>query len=246
MNSHPESASVRNRLLSHLPPAALARLMPMLRAVPLNMRESLIVPGREIETVWFVESGFVSLVTTLAKGVQAEVGLIGREGLIGSPLINGVDNAFAEAFVQAKGTALRMEASAFRLAMAEDAGLRALLLRYNEAMAAQLTQTAACNGGHGLEQRFSRWLLMARDRLDSDDMRLTQEFLALMLCVYRPGVTVAANALQRAGVIRYARGHITILDRAGLEAIACDCYGAVRRRFTDLLGVEAELQRVRD
>jgi CRP-like cAMP-binding protein len=148
----------------------------------------------------------------------------------------GVDSAFSEAYVQADGAALQMETNAFRRALDEEPLFRNLLLRYSEAAHAQTTQTAACNGRHALEQRLARWLLMAQDRIDGNDLPVTQEFLGLMLCVYRPSITVVASTLQRAGIIRYGRGHITVLDRSALEATSCDCYMAVKRRFDRLLG----------
>jgi len=168
-------------LLAALPPELLSRLLPRMRSVALTKRDSLIVPDTPVEAVWFVESGFVSLVTSLEEGTQAEVGLIGREGMVGLPLITGVDTSFVEAFVQGDGSALRIDARAFRAAMEEEPALRPLLLRYLEAMGSQVSQTAACNGRHDLEQRLARWLLMAHDRAGGDEFQITQEFLALML-----------------------------------------------------------------
>jgi CRP-like cAMP-binding protein len=230
------TAGVRNQLLAALPPDMLARLLPKMRPVPLVVRDTLMTPDAAIQSVWFVESGFVSLVTALDDGTQAEVGLVGREGMVGTPLVLGVDSAFSEAYVQADGAALQMETNAFRRALDEEPLFRNLLLRYSEAAHAQTTQTAACNGRHALEQRLARWLLMAQDRIDGNDLPVTQEFLGLMLCVYRPSITVVASTLQRAGIIRYGRGHITVLDRSALEATSCDCYMAVKRRFDRLLG----------
>jgi CRP-like cAMP-binding protein len=205
--------AVHNRLLTALPPPVLAGLLPNLRPVSLRIREALIAPDAPIEAVWFVESGWVSLVTTQADGAQAEVGLVGREGMVGLPLILGIDTAFSEAFVQADGTALQMDAGAFRHALHEFPELQTLLFRYLEAMHSQTTQTAACNSHHDVKQRLARWLLMAHDRAEGDEFQLTQEFLALMLCVYRPSVSTAASTLQSAGMIRYGRGKITVLDR---------------------------------
>jgi CRP-like cAMP-binding protein len=236
MASSPSTPPVRNQLLAALPPETLARILPKLRPFTLTVRDTLIVPEKPIEAVWFVESGWVSLVTTLDDGTQAEVGLVGREGMVGMSLILGVDTAFPEAFVQANGMALQMEVGAFRRTLEDEPPFHNLLNRYREAMHDQTTQTAACNGRHGLEQRFARWLLMAHDRTDGDDLPVTQEFLGLMLCVYRPSITVVATVLQRAGIIRYARGHVTILDREALEATSCDCYHAVKRRSDRLLG----------
>jgi len=229
-------APVKNQLLAALPPEVLSRLLPRMRSISLRIREGLITPEVPIEAVYFVESGWVSLVAALDDGSQAEVGLIGREGMVGLTLITGIDTAFVDAFVQADGTALQMDAGAFRHAMEEEPALRNLMFRYLEAMNSQTTQTAACNGRHDLEQRLARWLLMAHDRAEGDELQITQEFLGLMLCVYRPSVSVVASTLQRAGMIRYGRGHVTVLDRAALEATACDCYSVVKRRFERLLG----------
>ena len=240
MSGSAPPTAVRNQLLAALPQDVLASLMPKLLHIPLVLRDSLIVPDKTIEAVYFVESGWVSLVAALENGAQAEVGLVGYEGMVGLPLILGVDTGFEEAFVQAPGAALRMEAGAFRRALEEIPILQTQLFRYSEAMHAQTTQTAACNGHHALEQRLARWLLMAHDRSDGDDLPLTQEFLAMMLCVYRPSLTVAAGILQREGIIRQGgRGQITVLDRSALEATACDCYGAVQRRFSALLGPQS-------
>ena len=236
MASSTPPVAVKNQLLAGLPPEVLSRLLSRMRSFSLRIRETLITPDTTIEAVYFVESGFISLVATLDDGTQAEVGLIGREGMAGLPLITGIDTAFVEAFVQGDGSALQMEAGAFRHAMEEEPDLRHRMFRYLEAMNSQTTQTAACNGRHDLEQRLARWLLMAHDRAEGDDFQITQEFLALMLCVYRPSVSVVASTLQRAGMIRYGRGHVTVLDRSALEATACDCYAVVKRRFDRLLG----------
>jgi CRP-like cAMP-binding protein len=212
--------AVKNRLLAALSPAVLARLLPRMRPISLAVRQDILVPNAEIETVYFVESGWVSLVSALEDGTQAEVGIVGREGMVGLPLVTGVDTAFVEAYVQADGAALSMEATNFRRAMEEEAEFRAVLLRYVEVMLAQVMQTAACNGRHELEQRLARWLLMAHDRSEGDNLQITQEFLSMMLGVYRPSVSIAARALQRAGIIKIGRGRIAILDRKGLEASA--------------------------
>ena len=178
----------------------------------------------------------ISLVANMDDGMQAEVGVIGREGLLGVPIRLGVATSFVEDIVQVPGTALRMGAREFRHALEVKAPFRALLLRYNEAVQAQVMQTAACNGRHALEQRLARWLLMAHDRSARDEMPLTQDCMAMMLGVQRPSVTVAAGALQRAGLIRYSGGRIMVLDRPGLEAASCECYALVKHRFTKLLG----------
>lgn len=229
-------STVQNQLLKALPPAFLAQFLPKLHLVALPVRKNLFQAEGPIEAVYFIESGWVSMVAQLEDGAQAEVGLIGREGLVGAPLVVGVETAFAETYVQAEGFGLHMEASAFERELEQTPALRRLLLRYNEALHAQTMQTAACNGRHDLEQRLGRWLLMAHDRSEGDILPLTQEFLAMMLCVYRPSITVVAGILQRAGIIRYTKGSITILDREAIEATACNCYDTVQKRFKQLLG----------
>lgn len=233
--SSPQTA-VRNRLLAALPHDVLAQLLPNLRPTSLPVRRLLATPSEPIEAVYFVESGWVSMVTHLDDGMQAEVGLIGREGMVGLPLVVGVNTPFAETYVQADAETLQMEAKAFQRELDKHPALFRLLLRYNEALHAQSMQLAACNGRHNLEQRLARSILMALDRGEGNELPLTQEFLALMLCVQRPSITVVARVLQQAGLIRYAQGKVTVLDREGLEASVCDCYRAVQDRFVQLLG----------
>jgi CRP-like cAMP-binding protein len=179
------------------------------------------------------------MVAHLDDGTQAEVELVAFEGMIGLPLVVGVDTAFTDTYMQASGTGLQMEATAFQRELEDNPALHKLLLRYSEAMHAQAMQTAACNGRHNLEQRLARWLLMAHDRTEGDVLPLTQEFLSLMLCVYRPSITLVARVLQRTGIISYgnsSKGSIVILDREALEDTACDCYKIVQERFKTLLG----------
>ncbi len=227
--------AVHNILLAALPPASLASVMAKLTPVPLNMRQELIGAGGQVGSAFFPQTGMISLVAPLADGTQAEVGLIGREGMLGVSLLTDIDTSFCELIVQRSGTALRMSAGDLRAEIAVNAPLRTVLLRYYEALHAQAMQTAACNGRHGLVQRLSRWLLMAHDRAETAELPLTQEFLSMMLGVRRPSVTVTAGILQRAGSIKYASGVVTILDRAALEASSCECYGAVKKRFGHLL-----------
>ena len=234
--SVPHPPTVRNHLLAALPSGVLTQLLPRMQPVALDLREVLHAPEAPVEAVHFVEAGWVSMVARLEDGLSAEVGLVGREGMVGLPLVFGVEAAGVEGLVQGPGTALRMEAGAFRRALDEHPAFRALLFRYGEFMRAQVTQTAACNGNHGLEQRLARWLLMSHDRAGSDHFPMTHEFLAVMLCVHRPSVTVAARLLQRAGLIRYGNGIITVVDRPGLEAATCECHGVVKRQYHKLLG----------
>jgi CRP-like cAMP-binding protein len=230
----------RNRLLTALPPASLARLWPWLTPVELELHEILQRPEQPVGTVYFSETGWFSMLAMLEDGDGAEVGLVGREGMIGLPVILGDDRDDLEVIVQCPGSALSMKADALRAAMADDPDLRTLLLRYVLVHHGQVARTAACNGRHQIDQRLARWLLMAHDRAEGDDYPITHEFLSMMLGVRRAGVTVAAGALQKAGLIRYRSGQMTITDRAGLEASACECYGIARRASDRLSGPAAE------
>jgi CRP-like cAMP-binding protein len=189
-----------------------------------------------VDAVFFVETGMVSLLVTLEDGEQVESGIAGSEGLIGLALVYGNSHAVTEARVQMEGTALRVGAAEFRAEMERSPALRALLLRYALAFHAQVTLTAACNARHAIEHRLARWLLTAHDRAGADEFPMTHEFLSLMLGVRRPGVTIAAGILQRAGLIHYSRGRMAVTDRPGLEAASCECYHTVRHEFARLLG----------
>ncbi len=226
-----------NRLLAALPAEDLARLQPRLEVVDCGLREVILRPDEVIKAVYFPESGWISMMALLSDGNSAEVGIVGVDGMVGLPLLLGSDRSPTEAMIQAPGTFLRLGADAFREEVDRSSStLRRLLLLYALAFQAQVTQTAACNGHHALEQRLARWLLTAHDRAEGDEFPMTQEFLAMMLCVHRPGVTVAARLFQQAGLIRYSSGQMTITDRAGLEAAACECHGVVSREFQRLIG----------
>jgi len=179
------------------------------------------------------------MMALLEDGSAAEVGLVGFDGMLGLPLLLGSDRAVTEGMVQAPGTFLRLGATAFQEEQERSQAFRKLLLRYALAFQAQVAQTAACNGRHTLDQRLARWLLTAHDRAHGDEFPMTQEFLAIMLCVHRSGVTVAARLFQQAGLIRYSNGQMTVTDRAGLEAAACECHGVVAREFQRLVGAAA-------
>jgi len=231
--------AVRNRLLMALSPEDLAWLRPSLHPVELHFNQTLHPADSPIDSVLFPESGMVSLIATLDDGDQIEVGIAGREGLVGLPLVFGDDRSLTEARVQVAGTALRIGAAPFRDAMERGGALPGLLLRYALAFHAQVTLTAACNARHAIEQRLARWLLIAHDRAGGDDYPMTHEFISIMLGVRRPGVTIAAGMLQKAGLIHYARGRMEVMDRPGLEAASCECYHTVRREFSRLLGADA-------
>ncbi|WP_043367289.1 Crp/Fnr family transcriptional regulator [Belnapia sp. F-4-1] len=207
------ASSSRNRLLTALPPDDLAELLPQLQPVELELRQVLHEPGKPIGSVYFVETGWVSMVAYMEDGDAAEVGLVGCEGMVGLPILLGGDRDDLEAMVQASGTALRMDAAAFRQELEHIPAFRTLLLRYALLHHGQVVRTAACNGRHHIEQRLARWLLMAHDRAEGDRFPLTHEFLSMMLGVRRAGVTVAAGALQKAGLIRYGGGTMMVTDR---------------------------------
>jgi CRP-like cAMP-binding protein len=228
--------SPTNRLLALLPRRDYERLRPHLEPVSLKNRQSLYRANKPIGFVYFIETGVGSLVNTMANGDASEVGTIGNEGIVGLPVVLDDDRAPTSVYVQVPGSGLRMKASLFKREMARSASLRTVLHRYIHAFFNQVAQSAACNQFHSLEQRCSRWLLMTHDRMGSNTFQLTQEFLAMMLGVQRTGVSTAANALQRAGLISYKRGNVVIIDRRGLERRSCECYGVSKLEFDRLLG----------
>lgn len=231
----PSPPGFRNRLLAALPPEELARLWPRLEPFELTARRTLHSQGEPLPAAYFPEAGWVSLLVRLEDGESAEVGVVGREGMVGMPLMLGGTDAELDALVQCPGTALRLGAAAFHAAMEASPAFHDLMLRYALVRHVHATRMAACNARHPLGQRLARSLLMAHDRADGDTP-ITHEVLSMMLGVRRAGVTVAAGAMQKAGLIRYYPGHITITDRAGLEAYACECYGVIRHAFDRLLG----------
>jgi len=228
-----------NRLLALLPRTDYERLSPHLEYTALKYRQSLYRAYKPIGFVYFIETGVGSLVNTMANGDAAEVGTIGNEGVVGLPLILLDERSPTSVYVQVPGSGLRMKASLFRKELSRSASMRTVMLHYAHAFFNQVAQSAACNQFHSLERRCCRWLLMTHDRMDSDEFLLTQEFLAMMLGVQRTGVTAAAGALQRAGLITYSRGTVTIRNRHGLERRACECYDISKREFDRLLGSKA-------
>jgi CRP-like cAMP-binding protein len=234
-----DQSAVRNLLLASLPPADFAHLAAFLTPVTLSLKQVLLEADEQIQAAYFVETGMVSYLAYLEDGEAIEVGIIGSEGMVGMPLVLGVDSGPAGAIVQMQGTALRITPAALRQAFGESEALHGRLLRYMQALYTQVSQTAVCNGHHSIEERLARWLLMANDRAESDQFPMTHEFMAMMLGVRRSGVTVTAGALKQAGLIAYANGQMTILDRPSLEATACECYGTVQRHFEQLFGSNA-------
>jgi CRP-like cAMP-binding protein len=224
-----------NRLLGLLPRKDYERLRPHLHRIPLEYRQSLYEANKPIEFVYFIETGVGSLVNTMSNGQAAEVGTIGNEGVVGLPILLGDDRAPTSVYVQVPGIGLAMKVGLFEKELMRSATTRMVMLRYAHAFFNQVAQSAACNHFHSLRQRCCRWMLMTHDRMQADEFVLTQEFLAMMLGVQRTGVTAAAGALQREGLIRYKRGQVTILDRRGLQKGSCECYGVSKAEFDRLL-----------
>src|ERR1700688_3661857 len=225
-----------NRLLSLLADDNYERLRPHLSHVVFDYRKSLYEASRPIEHVYFPIDGVASLVITTSDGHGAEVGTIGSEGVVGLPICLGDHEAPSSAYVQVPGTALQMDARLFRGELEHNPALNLIMLRYTHAFFNQVAQSAACAHLHRVEQRCCRWLLMTRDRMPSGDFLLTHEFLGMMLGVRRTTVTDVMGSLQKAGLIRYRRGHVTILDLEALRHHACECYDTSRREFDRLLG----------
>lgn len=220
-----------NHLIELLPRADRARLLAICEPTHLVLSEVLCEPGQTTRHVYFPTGGFISLVTLVAGHPGVEVGMVGREGMVGAQLALGVVASPLRALVQGSGTALRVGTKAFRAELDRSAALRRYIDRYLYVLMAQLATSAACLRFHLIGPRLARWLLMTQDRAQTDAFHVTQEFLAYMLGVRRVGVTAAATALQRSGLIEYTRGAMTVLDRAGLEQVACSCYETDRQSY---------------
>lgn len=224
---------IANRLLAALPTKEYQRLLPELELVTLPFGEILYEPGERIRHVHFPNDSIISLLAEVAERSTLEVGIVGREGMAGISVFMGVDTSRYRALVQGEGTAMRMKAASLRTVSEHMGSLHRLLHRYSHSLLTQVSQSAACNRFHRTDARLARWLLMTHDRLGSDEFRLTQEFMSNLLGVRREGVTRAAGALQKQKLIRYSRGHITILDRASLEALSCACYRIIKAESDD-------------
>lgn len=225
-----------NQLLAQIPTALRASLSPHLRNVRLERGQAIVHAHAPLGTVYFPETGVIALLTRMHNGETLDVGVVGKDGMVGVALLPGVNMMPCDAVVQIAGTAKRMSAEQLKLAVRQPGGLHELLGRYAYSMFAQGVQTAACNSFHSVKQRCARWLLMIHDLVDGDEFPITQNLLATMLAVRRPSVTLAARALQRARTIDYRHGRMTILDRRRLEAASCECYGTIRDEQHRLLG----------
>lgn len=224
-----------NQLLAALPEEARSRLAPHLEPVALRLGEVIQEAGARAGYIYFPVSGIISLLYVMQDGASGEIAIVGNEGLVGFPLLMGGGRTSSRAIVQIAGAASRIAARYAREEFDRAGAFQNILLRYAQALLTQMGQTAVCNRHHSVEQQLCRWLLMSLDRLPSNELQMTHELIANMLGVRREGVTEAAGALQRAGIIRYARGRIEVLDRPRLERTACECYEVVKKEFARLL-----------
>jgi CRP-like cAMP-binding protein len=225
----------RNQLLAALPPEEFERLATHLEPVPMRLGEILYEPGEQLQHAYFPTTSIVSLHYVMESGASAESAGVGNEGVVGISLFMGGDSTPSSAVVQTAGHAYRLQGRILKQEFNRGGLMQGLLLRYTQALIAQMIQTAACNRHHSVEQQLCRWLLLTLDRVPSGELVMTQELVASMLGVRREGITHAAGRLQEAGVIRYRRGQIAVLERFGLETRACECYAVVKKELARLL-----------
>jgi CRP-like cAMP-binding protein len=225
----------QNHLLAALPAAEFRRLAPHLELVPMLLGETLYEPDGQLQHAYFPTTAIVSLLYVLESGSSAEIAGVGNEGILGISLFMGGDTTPSSAVVQTAGHGYRLQGRLLKEEFNRAGPTQRLLLRYTQALLTQMCQTAACNRHHSIEQQLCRWLLLTLDRLPSNELVITQELVASALGVRREGITEAAGKLQRAGFIRYRRGHIAVLERSGLETGACECYAVVKKELGRLL-----------
>ena len=223
-----------NHLLAALPPAEWQRWEPQLERVVMPLGDVVYESGGTLTHVYFPTTAIVSLLYVLENGSSAEIAVVGNEGVVGISLFMGGGSTPSRAVVQSAGSGLRLKADVLKEEFKRPPVLH-LLLRYTQALITQMSQTAVCNRHHSLDQQLCRWLLLSLDRLKGDELVMTQELISNMLGVRREGVTESALKLQKAGLIRYARGHITVIDRPGLEELSCECYAVVKKEYERLL-----------
>lgn len=226
---------LQNYLLAALPAADLERVRSELKLVPLALGDVLYESGTRQRRVYFPSTAIVSLLYMMADGASAEIAVVGNEGIIGVSLFMGGETTTSRAVVQSAGHAYQLSSKILKEEFTRGGAMQHLLLRYTQALLTQMAQTAVCNRHHSLDQQLCRWLLLSLDRLSGNELVMTQELIANMLGVRREGVTEAAGNLQDAGLIKYSRGHITVLDRPGLEKRTCECYAVVKKEFDRLL-----------
>lgn len=226
---------VGNKIVAALPREEYKRLLPYLEPVSLSLKKYLYQSQALIEYVYFPNSGVVSMLNVMEDGGTVEIATVGNEGMVGIPVLLGADCAPAETLVQVPGDAVRMKADVFKSQVIPGTPTHNLLLRYTQALMSQLSQSVACNRLHSVEERCCRWLLQTRDRVESDEFPITQEFLSQMLGVRRASVSEVAAILQKAGLIRYHRGKMQIIDQKGLESGSCECYHVIKQEYARLL-----------
>jgi CRP-like cAMP-binding protein len=231
----------QNHLLAALPEADYARLLPDLELIPMPLGWAVYESGVQMGYLYFPTTSIVSLLYVMESGASAEIAITGNEGLVGVSLFMGGESTPSRAVVQSAGNGYRLKAGILKREFALGGMLQHLALRYTQALITQMSQTAVCNRHHALDQQLCRWLLLSLDRLQGNELLMTQELIANMLGVRREGVTEAAGKLQAAGVIRYNRGRITVVDRPKLEQRVCECYGVVKKEFDRLLPYELPL-----
>jgi CRP-like cAMP-binding protein len=227
---------VENRILAALADGEREGLFPYLEPVSLQAGEILFAPGDRVRQLYFPINSVVSMLASMEDGTTVEAGVVGNEGIVGLSTILGAEVSTVQGLVQVAGDALRIPAAALMAEFKRGGQLQSLILRHTHTLFTMVSQTAACNRLHTVEERLARWLLTMRDRVESDEYLLTQEFIARMLGTRRSGVTVAAGILQQAGLINYRRGRINILDREGLEEVSCECYRSVKEEYDRYLG----------
>lgn len=232
---NPPSDPRTNQLLAALPEAEWLRWQPQLEPVKLALGQVLYESGAKMTYVYFPTSAIVSLLHVLENGASAEIAVVGLEGVVGISIFMGGGSTPSRAVVQSAGMGFRLRSDAIKQEFDRSSPVMHLLLRYTQALITQMAQTAVCNRHHSLDQQLCRWLLLSLDRLQGNELVMTQELIANMLGVRREGVTEAALKLQKACLIRYARGHISVLDRPGLEQRTCECYAVVRKEYDRLL-----------
>jgi len=235
MNAPPGHSPHQNHLLDALPQTDYERLAPHLDLTPMRLGDVLYESGGRLPYVYFPTTSIVSLLYVMANGASAEIAIVGNEGLLGISLFMGGETTPSRAVVQSAGHAFRLKAELLKDEFGRFGATMHLLLRYTQALITQMAQTAVCNRHHSVDQQLCRWLLLSLDRMQSNELSMTQGLIADMLGVRREGVTAAAGRLQHAGLIRYRRGTITVLDRVALEARVCECYRVVKREFDRLL-----------
>jgi CRP-like cAMP-binding protein len=232
------SEPIKNHLLAALPDAEAQRWLPLLEPVDLPLGEVLYESGITLSHVYFPTTAIVSLLYLMEDGASAEIAVVGNEGIVGISLFMGGESTSGRAVVQSAGKGFRLKAQLMIREFNRAGPVLHLLLRYTQALITQMSQTAVCNRHHSLDQQLCRWLLLSLDRLEGNQLVMTQELIANMLGVRREGVTEGALRLQQAGLIQYARGHITVLDRAALERRSCECYAVVKKEYDRLLPVK--------